>query len=101
MPQTIKTRSGRTLILPTPEEDAIITAAAMSDPDAMPYTDEEWTKVKPLVRIGRPKSAVTKERITIRLSRDVVTQFRDTGDGWQTRLDSALRQFITEHPLHG
>jgi uncharacterized protein (DUF4415 family) len=101
MPQTIKTRSGRTLILPTPEEDAIITAAAMSDPDAMPYTDEEWAKVKPLVRVGRPKSAVTKERITIRLSRDVVTQFRDTGDGWQTRLDSALRQFITEHPLHG
>lgn len=101
MPQTIKTRSGRTLILPTPEEDAIITAAAMSDPDAMPYTDEEWAKVKPFVRIGRPKSAVTKERITIRLSRDVVTQFRNTGDGWQTRLDSALRQFITEHPLHG
>ena len=88
-------------IIPTPEEDAIITAAAMSDPDAIPYTDDEWEKVKPLVRVGRPKSAVTKERITIRLSRDVVTQFRNTGDGWQTRLDSALRQFIAEHPLRG
>lgn len=101
MQKMIKTRSGRTLILPTPEEDAVITAAAMSDPDAMPYTDEEWAKVKPLARIGRPKAEVTKERITIRLSRDVVTQFRATGDGWQTRLDSALRQFITEHPLRG
>ena len=80
-------------------DDAVITAAAMSDPDAMPYTDDEWEKVKPLVRIGRPKAEVTKERITIRLSRDVVTQFRSTGEGWQTRMDSALRQYITEHPF--
>ena len=42
----------------TPEEDAIITAAAMSDPDAMPYTDEEWEQVKPFLRIGRPPAAV-------------------------------------------
>lgn len=80
-------------------EDAAITAAAMSDPDALPYTDAEWEKVKPLIRVGRPKAALTKERITIRLSRDVVTQFRSTGDGWQTRMDSALRQFINEHPI--
>ncbi|WP_321161916.1 BrnA antitoxin family protein [Verminephrobacter aporrectodeae] len=71
----------------------------MSDPDAMPLTDEEWEAVKPLVRMGRPKAEVTKERITIRLSHDVVTQFRATGEGWQTRIDAALRQFITEHPL--
>ena len=81
------------------EEDAAITAAAMSDPDAIPLTDAEWEKVKPLVRLGRPKAEVTKERITIRLSRDVVTQFRSTGEGWQTRMDSALRQYIAEHPI--
>jgi uncharacterized protein (DUF4415 family) len=99
MPQTIKTRSGRTLILPTPEEDAIITAAAMSDPDCMPYTDEEWEKIKPLLRVGRPKAEVTKERITIRLSRDVVTQFRASGTGWQTRVDAALREYLATHPI--
>ncbi len=38
-------------IIPTPEEDAVIIAAAMSDPDAMPFTDEEWDAVKPFVRI--------------------------------------------------
>ena len=37
MPKTIKTRSGRVLQLPTPEEDAIVTAAANADPDA--HTD--------------------------------------------------------------
>jgi uncharacterized protein (DUF4415 family) len=86
-------------ILVTDEEDAAITTAAMSDPDAKPFTDAEWDAIKPLVRIGRPKAEVTKERITIRLSRDVVTQFRATGEGWQTRIDSALRQFIAEHPI--
>ena len=46
---------------------------------------------------GRPKAAVTKERITIRLSPDVVQPFRDTGDGWQTRIDSALRDWLKKH----
>jgi len=85
-------------VIPTEDEDVAITAAAMSDPDAIPLTDEEWEKVKPLVRMGRPKAEITKERISIRLSRDVVTQFRSTGEGWQTRIDAALRQFISEHP---
>lgn len=100
MLKTIKSRSGQTIILPTPEEDTAITAAAMADPDALPLTEEEWEKVKPFVRIGRPKAEVTKERITIRLSRDVVSQFRATGNGWQTRMDAALRQFIAEHPFN-
>ena len=82
----------------TDTEDAAITAAAMSDPDAVPFTDAQWADVKPNVRTGRPKAEVTKERITIRLSRDVVTQFRATGVGWQTRMDAALRQYIAEHP---
>lgn len=86
-------------IIPTPREDARIQAGIDADPDALSLSDEEWDKVKPIVRIGRPKAEVTKERITIRLSRDVVTQFRATGDGWQTRMDSALRQFIAEHPI--
>ena len=86
-------------ITPTPEEDAIIQAGIDSDPDTWFLTDEEWEQVKPSVRIGRPPAEVTKERITIRLSRDVVTQFRATGAGWQTRMDAALRQFIEEHPL--
>jgi len=33
------------IIRPTAEEDAVITKAAMSDPDCVPFTDEEWEKV--------------------------------------------------------
>jgi len=47
---------------------------------------------------GRPKAEVTKERITIRLSPDVLASFRATGDGWQTRMDAALRDWLRQHP---
>lgn len=46
---------------------------------------------------GRPKAAVTKERITIRLSPDVLGAFRATGQGWQTRVDAALRDWLQTH----
>lgn len=39
----------------------------------------------------------TKERITIRLSRDVVGRFRATGDGWQSRVDNALQDWLKKH----
>lgn len=45
---------------------------------------------------GRQK-APTKERITIRLSSEVVQRFRATGDGWQTRVDAALKDWLKAH----
>lgn len=83
--------------LPTPEEDAAITAAAQVDPDALPMTEAEWAEAKPKARRGRRLAAVTKERITIRLSRDVVDSFRASGEGWQTRVDSALKDWLKTH----
>jgi len=44
-----------------------------------------------------PQKAPTKERITIRLSPDVVERFRATGDGWQTRVDAALQDWLKTH----
>jgi uncharacterized protein (DUF4415 family) len=44
-----------------------------------------------------PQRAPTKERITIRLSPEVVEQFRATGEGWQTRVDAALQDWLKSH----
>lgn len=44
-----------------------------------------------------PQKTPTKERITIRLSREVVDQFRESGEGWQTRVDAALREWLKSH----
>lgn len=44
-----------------------------------------------------PQRAPTKARITIRLSQEVVQPFRATGDGWQTRVDAALKDWLKSH----
>jgi uncharacterized protein (DUF4415 family) len=46
-----------------------------------------------------PQKAPTKERVTIRLSRNVVESFRSTGEGWQTRVDAALQDWLKKHKL--
>ena len=38
-----------------------------------------------------------KEVINIRLSPEVLSAFRATGTGWQTRVDGALRDWLTKH----
>lgn len=84
-------------ILPTPEEDAIITAAAMSDPDAMPLTDAEWAAVQPQLRRGRPIAAQTKIHTGLRLDAEVVAAFKAGGRGWQTRMNDALKDWLKTH----
>jgi len=84
-------------ILNTPEEDATITEAAMSDPDAMPFTDEEWASVKPLARIGRPRMATPKVPTTIRFDADVLAALKSSGRGWQTRVNEAVRDWLKLH----
>lgn len=49
------------------------------------------------LRARGPQKAPTKERITIRLSPDVVQPFRETGVGWQSRLDAALKDWLKSH----
>ena len=44
-----------------------------------------------LVRRGRPKAAVTKEAVKLRLDADLLAALRATGDGWQTRITDMLR----------
>lgn len=40
---------------------------------------------------GRPKAATTKEPVKLRLDADVLAALRATGEGWQTRINDALR----------
>ncbi|WP_371820324.1 BrnA antitoxin family protein [Verticiella alkaliphila] len=49
------------------------------------------------IRGRGPQKAPTKERITIRLSPDVLDSFRASGPGWQGRMDDALRDWLKEH----
>jgi uncharacterized protein (DUF4415 family) len=50
-------------------------------------------------RTRGPQRAPTKQRITIRLSRDTLDPFRATGKGWQTRIDAALREWLSRRDV--
>ena len=82
----------------TDAEDAAITAAALSDPDAKPLTDAEWAAVKPFVRVGRPRKETPKVYTGIRLDAEILEAFKATGKGWQTRMNDALKEWLATHP---
>jgi len=85
--------------MPTPEEDQLITAAAVSDPDALPLTDEQMSAMAPMraLRRGRPKLAFKKQLISIRYSPEVIDYFRASGAGWQARMDAVLKDYVEAH----
>lgn len=116
-PETITTRSGRVLVLPSAEEDARINAGIATDPDS-PELDDAWfSRAQPArevltpeihgglvaLRRGRgergPQKAPLKVPTTIRLSPEVSAAFRATGPGWQTRIDDALKEWLRTHRL--
>ncbi len=43
---------------------------------------------------GRPKLSSRKVLLSVRYSPEVVTYFRQTGEGWQSRMDAVLREYI-------
>jgi uncharacterized protein (DUF4415 family) len=82
-------------MLPTPEEDRAIIAAAKADPDAQPLSATQLKAMVPMRALrGRPKSANKKLLVSIRYSPEVVAYFRSTGEGWQARMDRVLRQYV-------
>jgi uncharacterized protein (DUF4415 family) len=77
-------------IVPNRHDDAAITAAAMADTDATPYTDEQWAKVQ--TRLGRPPLAAPKQAVKVRLDADLLASLRASGRGWQTRVNAFLNE---------
>lgn len=94
------------------------TPSAWIDPDDAPeLTDEDlvravWTIGNKIVsekegreafsrRLrGRPVGSVSKspkKLTTIRLSAEVIEQFKAAGAGWQTKIDLALKDWLLTH----
>lgn len=84
--------------MPTAEEDRAITAAARSDPNAQPLTPKQLKAMVPIRALrGRPKSENKKLLVSVRYSPEVVAYFKSTGEGWQSRMDGVLRQYVARH----
>jgi uncharacterized protein (DUF4415 family) len=73
------------------------TTATWTDPDDAPALGASFFKKAevyegPRLKVrGRPKAAVTKEPVKLRLDADVLAALRASGEGWQTRINDALR----------
>jgi len=86
----------RKLIRNTPEEEAAIARGIEADPDTFVPTDEQFAQMKR--RGGRPKLANPKVAVTVRYDADIVERFKAGGEGWQTRMNNALRDWLRTHP---
>ncbi len=91
MPKQSTLRDGRKIRLNTPTEDARITAAARSDPDAKPLTAAQLKAMRPM---GRPRLESPKASLSMRIDADVLEALRASGAGWQTRVNSLLRNAV-------
>ena len=83
------------VVMPTERENKLIVAAAKADPDAQPLTARQLKAMVPLRALrGRPKSPNPKQLVSVRYSPEVLEYFKATGEGWQTRMDGVLRQYV-------
>jgi uncharacterized protein (DUF4415 family) len=86
------------------------------DNDAPEATEEWFAKARPAKDVladlmgadvakemlkpkrGRPPASRPKEHVNIRLDADILDAFKDRGVGWQTRINTALRDWLKTHP---
>jgi uncharacterized protein (DUF4415 family) len=59
-----------------------------SDPDARPLSPEQWKTARPFREVFRP----LKTSISLRVDNDVLDYFKQKGEGYQTRMNAALRE---------
>lgn len=94
----LRTSKRPTVRMPSAEEDKAITAAARSDPDALPLTAKQLKAMVPLRSLrGRPKSENKKLLVSVRYSPEVIAYFKSTGEGWQSLMDTVLRKYVARH----
>ena len=86
------------VVMPSVADDKLITAAAKADPTAQPLTPAQLNAMVPLKSLrGRPKSDSKKLLVSVRYSPEVVAYFKSTGEGWQSRMDGVLQQYVARH----
>jgi uncharacterized protein (DUF4415 family) len=65
------------------------------DEDDRPATPEELQAA--LLRNGQPLGS-DKTQIALRVDNDVLNTFKQTGKGWQNRMNNALKEWLSQHP---
>ena len=87
--------------------DEEIIAAALSDPDAQPLTEEQLLGFRRVSDVpgnsifekSRALASETKNKqlVSIRYDKDVVAFFKAKGKGYQRLMNTVLRNYMEEH----
>jgi uncharacterized protein (DUF4415 family) len=71
-------------------------ARAVAPDDLPPRLQAAILTAFPRTKLRGKQKSPTKAQVTLRLDRDILEHFRATGDGWQSRINAALREFVGE-----
>jgi uncharacterized protein (DUF4415 family) len=76
------------------------------------WTKQDFAKARPASEVlppevmaqfknkgGRPRSENPKEAVKLRIDADVLARFRQSGPGWQTRINGILRAAVSVRGL--
>ena len=64
------------------------------DPNEAAAVAAYWQQANIKRSRGRPAAAVKRPTLNMRVDADVLDAFKATGQGWQTRINSALREAV-------
>ena len=94
----IEAMEARMAALPEPD---------LTDPDNPEWTEEDFARALgpehlppevlaafPRTKVRGPQKAPTKQLVSLRLDPEVIQHFRAGGEGWQSRINAALRTLI-------
>jgi uncharacterized protein (DUF4415 family) len=84
----------------------------LTDPDNPEWTEADFARARPAHEVlppavlaqfpnarGRPRAAAPKEPITIRFDAAIARHLRESGKGWQTRVNNAVARLIAAGKL--
>jgi uncharacterized protein (DUF4415 family) len=87
----------RNVVMPTTEEDIHINAGIAADSDTFELSDAAFKRLKPIRGRGRPLGSGKKVQMTVRFDAEIIDTFKSTGEGWQTKMNDALRDWLKTH----
>lgn len=84
--------------------DEEVTAAALSDPDAQPLTDEQMNRARRLADLPgstlaeklRTLADENKKLVSVRYDADVIAFFQAHGKGYQRLMNNVLRDYMNK-----
>ena len=98
----------------TDTEEARIQAGIAADPDNPEISDEQFARMRPASEVlppalfsaltrprGRPKAAVTKVAVKLRLDPVALDAWKASGAGWQSRINDLIVREAPKAGKHG